>query len=109
MDALYDTLNKDINEISIKTPTVQQKEIFLENLKKMDVKGNEIIYILIKTHQKFENSTDINNLPYESRELKMGIKFNVDNFPIRLFYILNLFITKHIEHIHDEINRKLFN
>ena len=109
MDALYDTLNKEITEIGIKTPTAQQKEIFLENMKKIDIKGNEIIYVLIKTHQKLENSTDINNLPYEAKELKMGIKFNIDNFPIKLFYILNLFVTKHIEHLHDEINRKLLN
>lgn len=109
MDALYETLNKEIIETDIKTPTSVQKDLFLENLKKIDSKGNEILYVLIKTHQKLENLSDINNLPYEARELKMGIKFNIDNFPIKLFYILNLFITKHIDHLQDEDNRQFFN
>jgi ABC-type transporter Mla MlaB component len=109
MDALYETLNKDITETEIKTPSVEQKEIFLEKLKQIDSKGNEIIYVLIKTHQKLENSSDINNLPYDAKELKMGIKFNLDNLPIKLFYILNSFINKHISHLNDENNRKFLN
>ena len=108
MDALYDTLNKEIKENEIKTPNTEQKEKFLENFKKIDNMGYEIIYVLIKTHQKIENESDINTLPYDAKELKLGIKFNIDNIPIRLFYILDLFLAKHIIRI-DNDSVRVFN
>lgn len=102
MDALYETLNKEIKENEIKTPSLDQKEKFLENFKKIDNMGYEIIYVLIKTHQKIENESDINTLPYDAKELKLGIKFNLDNIPTRLFYILDLFLTKHLVRLEND-------
>ena len=106
MEGLYNTLNTELGEFPGNTIiNNSDKEGMINNLKKIDQHGYEIIYVLIKTHQKLEGITDMNSLPYEGKSLKSGVKFDIDKLPVKLFYIINIFIDKHIKHLNEDVNR----
>ena len=103
MEGLYNTLDTELGDFPGNTTiNIKDKEQMIMNLKKIDITGCEIIYILIKTHQKLEGLIDMNSLPYEGKTLKSGVKFDIDKIPIKLFYIINIFLDKHLKHLHED-------
>lgn len=85
---LYDTINREIPD-KLDDFTIDEKEKFLLNFKKLKTESvHELIYVLIRVH---ENSSS--KLPYNSKEIKAGYKFDLDSLPIRLKYILQKFIN----------------
>ena len=65
--------------------------------KNCTVREHEIVYALIRSYQiQFDNDTSSHILPYNSKRLKRGIKFNIDNFPLLLQRIIYAFLTVHV-------------
>lgn len=86
---LYNTLKKN----EFKELSDEEKDSLFEKLKGMSEEKQEVIYALIKAYYMEEQqqflSTD--ELPYNGKNLKNRIKFDVDQLPSKLQYILHSF------------------
>ena len=94
---LYNTFS---NEIPSTELTPAKKEEFVKNVKKLDEKGNEIFFVLMKTHEMktIENS----GIPYEGKLVSDEIKFDIDTIPTALQHILSRFMAMHIKSIEED-------
>jgi len=84
--------------------TPESQEFFLKNIKNIDEKGYEMIYILIKTFE-IENNPLYNQLklPYEGSGVPpKEMKFDLEKFPEKLKKILFKFLTIHIKNMEEE-------
>ena len=86
---LYNTLKKN----EFKELSEEEKDSLYEKLKIMSEEKQEIVYALIKAYYMEEQqqflSTD--ELPYNGKILKTRIKFDIDQLPSKLQYILQSF------------------
>jgi uncharacterized protein (UPF0371 family) len=99
---LYETLNVNISHVDL---TTNQKEDFIDMIKKFDIDGMEKIYALIRMHQ-FENSNDKSTfkLPYNGKYVKNDVKFDLDGLPNDLKQILYKFSIIHTNFIKENKN-----
>jgi len=85
---LYDSLkNNEFKEL-----TDDEKDTLVEKIKNMNDEKQEIVYALMKVYYIEEkNTVSSNELPYNGKELKNRLKFDMDQIPSKLQYILKLF------------------
>lgn len=85
---LYDSLkNNEFKEL-----TDDEKDTLVEKIKTMNDEKQEIVYALMKVYYMEEQNRLISNeLPYNGKELKNRLKFDLDQIPSKLQYILKLF------------------
>jgi len=87
---LYDTLKKnDFKELSD-----EEKDKLVENLKVMSDEKHEIIYAILKAFYMEEHQTYMstdNELPYSGKTLKNRLKFDLDQIPSKLQFMLKSF------------------
>ena len=99
---LYNNISKEV-ENEPKDLTIKQKTDFIKKIKQFDKEGYELMYALIRTYEMENNNGIVTfNLPYNSKQLKTGVKFELENLPIRLKHILYNFIQKHIIKMEEE-------
>ena len=80
---LYLSLKKDdFNEL-----TVDEKDNFINNIKTMNEDQHEKIYALIRAYH-LDHDNNIQQIPYNGKNLKSGIKFDFDCIPSKLQHIL---------------------
>jgi hypothetical protein len=86
---LYETLKID----DFKELTDEEKDTLFEKIKTMTDDKQEILYALIKAYYMEEQQQFIttNELPYGGKVLKNRLKFDLDQIPSKLQYILNSF------------------
>ena len=86
---LYETLKTD----DFKELTDEEKDTLFEKIKIMTDDKQEILYALIKAYYMEEQQQFIttNELPYGGKVLKNRLKFDLDQIPSKLQYILNSF------------------
>ena len=86
---LYETLKTD----DFKELTDEEKDTLFEKIKIMTDDKQEILYALIKAYYMEEQPQFIttNELPYGGKVLKNRLKFDLDQIPSKLQYILNSF------------------
>ena len=87
---LYDSLVSICKE---KKFNENEEEDFVSKLKGIDKEGYELIYALILMNSLNEGNTE--SLPYGSKELKTGIKFDYTLLPDNLRHILHEFVNLH--------------
>jgi hypothetical protein len=83
---LYQSLKKD----DFKELTLEEKDKFSELFKYMSEDKHEIIYALIRAYH-LENDIHTQEIPYGGKNLKSGLKFDFDQLPSKLQYILYSF------------------
>jgi hypothetical protein len=85
---LYESLkNNEFKEL-----TDDEKDTLVEKIKNMNDEKQEIVYALMKVYYIEEkNTVSSNELPYNGKELKNRLKFDMDQIPSKLQYILKLF------------------
>ena len=66
-----------------------------QKIKKLDKNTHELVYALIKSYQIDNKENKAHMLPYESKQLKTGIKFNMNNIPKGLQNMLSKFLEMH--------------
>ena len=73
--------------------TDEEKDTLFEKIKIMTDDKQEILYALIKAYYMEEQQQFIttNELPYGGKVLKNRLKFDLDQIPSKLQYILNSF------------------
>lgn len=88
---LYDNIVSKIQGDLKILKNEDKKELQLM-FKKCSKESHELIFALIKCFQN-ENNTDSNTtIPFSGKQLKSGIKFDINNFPLKLQYIISEFI-----------------
>ena len=89
---LYSTLLKEIDNDSIITLT--EKQYIMNNIKKIDKQNYEYLYCLIISYFIDNNKKNTKDIPYEGKQLKTGIKFNLEDLPKKLQKIIFIFMQK---------------
>ena len=87
---LYETLNSELSATDLKDLSVKQKEKCIEKLKHLDQNGQELVYMLIRS-----SSEDISFVPFGGQLWKNDIRFNFNDFPVRLKHLINKFLDLH--------------
>jgi hypothetical protein len=84
--------------------TKDTSDFFLKNVKNLDEKGQEMIYILIKTFEMENNQVvEAFKLPFEGSGIPpKEIKFDLDNFPENLKKIIFKFLNIHLKNMDEE-------
>jgi hypothetical protein len=83
---LYQSIKKD----DFKELTLEQKDKFMDFFKDMTEDKHKIIYALIRAYH-LENDINTQDIPYGGKNLKSGLKFDFDNLPSKLQYMLYTF------------------
>src|SRR3972149_7533421 len=100
---LYDSLLAEVGSDELKDLTTKQKNESAQKIKQFDTEGYSLCYALIRSYQTKENDNIVSfELPYESKQLKTGIKFELDKLPIKLKHIILKFIDKHLTKMEEE-------
>ena len=88
---LYNNIIKQIDKNCEKLTEEEKKNIII-NFKKCSKESHELIYALIRYYQ-IDNENEVQSLyPYNAKKLKSGIKFDLNNIPIKLQKIISKFI-----------------
>jgi hypothetical protein len=95
---LYQTLKKDALTIDL---SADQKDEFVKLVKTLDETGLEIVYILIRMYE-LDTTSKSEELPYGSKFTSKELKFDLENIPYQLKWILYKFVKKHLEKMSEE-------
>ncbi len=89
---LYGRLNAELPDASeLKDLCVKDKEQCVEKLKQLDRDGQELVYMLIRS-----SCDDNTMIPYGGQKWKSDMRFNFNEFPIRLKHLINNFLALHL-------------
>ena len=83
---IYETLKKNV----FVELTDEEKDLLVDLFKTMSDEKQEIVYALIKAYYIEENVLS-DSLPYNGKILKQRIKFDLNQMPSRLQFILKCF------------------
>jgi hypothetical protein len=97
---LYSSIYKEVDNDII---TIQEKQYVMNNIKKIEKQNYEYIYALIISYYIDEHRQNLSSIPYEGKQLKTGIKFNLEDFPNKLQKIIYIFIKKCVTKQKEEI------
>ena len=99
---LYDTLIKDVDD---KELSVKYKKDLLKNIGKINDKGHELLYVLIKIYS-MEHEDEKLEIPYKGKFTSLNdLEFDLENLPNQLKQMINRFINLHLKVMKEEINR----
>mgnify|MGYP001182897750 FL=1 len=87
---LYDRLNSELPQTDLKDLSVKQKEQCVEKLKHLDQNGQELVYMLIRS-----SSEGVSLVPYGGQMWKTDMRFNFNDFPVRLKHLIHKFLDLH--------------
>ena len=86
--------------------TDEEKDWLCDNIKRLDQKGHELIYAIVKIYDLKHASNITTGIPMEGKQRKSGgIKFDLDHFPAKLIKMLHLFVDMHLKSLEDEKKR----
>jgi len=72
------------------------KDQLAQDIKGLNQETQERVYGIIKSYDiNSSKPTTLLELPFSGKQLKSGVKFDIENFPIKLQYMLLTFITLH--------------
>jgi len=103
---LYNNLSTDIPTNDL---TTTQKRTFIKRIVKIDKKGYELIYALIRMYQieNVDNNKVTESLPYNGTSSNTGISFDLEDLPNTLKQILFKFVAVHLKTMKEEKDRSL--
>ena len=107
---LYDNLIKDLPK---KDLNVKEKEAFIENIKKINMDGLELVYVLISLYsEQNEKDDDREQVPYngykeDNSDGSHTFSWVYTKFPIKLRRLLSLFVTIHLKKQKEEETRSV--
>lgn len=96
---LYDNLNKDLPKEDM---TKKQMDKFMKLIKDIDDYGSELIYVLIRMHQKKYDEKTMYKPPYGGKHVKHDMHFVYEDLPNDLKYILYKFVQIHLKTMREE-------
>jgi hypothetical protein len=98
---LFDLLTEKSKDIAL---TQQEVMEFMQNVKKLDKNGYELIFVIIRIYSiKNMPNVSINEIPYSGQKLEQNktpnmsaVKFDIRNFPNKLNQMLYEFTKLHL-------------
>ena len=66
-----------------------------QKIKKFDKNAQELVYALIKAYQIKNPCTNQHTIPFEGKQLKSGLKFDMTKLPEHLQKIISKFVELH--------------
>lgn len=94
---LYDTISKDLPSTEL---PMTGKDEFIKMVKKLDDKGNEIFFILMKLYEM--RSCENPGIPYDGKISSDEIKFELESLPTQLQHMLFKFMSIHLKSIEED-------
>lgn len=88
---IYDELIKD--KIPNKDLLINQKKKILEEITQLNEQDQITLYLIILKFCEVEN-IEMNELPFQAQQYGNSINIDLDLLPIKLKYIIKLFIDK---------------
>jgi len=89
---LYDSILSQLSDADTSTAlSVEKKHELIEYVKKSGADIHELFYMLLKVHNVNSGYASQTNLPFNGKEQKTGLKFDLDTLPIILQHILYKF------------------
>jgi hypothetical protein len=98
---LYDTLFKKVKSNTCDI-SHEEKEFIVNNIASFGLSEHQFIYALIKTYQSQQSVPNSYILPFDGRQLKLGIKFKLEKFPNTLKHILLEYIHTHLKSLQED-------
>jgi len=94
----------------VKNFTYDEQMDLCSKISEMDAQSQEIIYVIIRFYDIYIEKNHNENLPYRPKLNKNGIKFELNNLPFQLQYMLLQFVKMHFEKCREdeERHKKLF-
>jgi hypothetical protein len=98
---LYTQLRKDLPK---KDLSAKQKSEYLSGFQKLDDKGSELVYALIRAHQ-FEQCEGRTPecLPYQGTSNHQDVTFDLEELPIPLKHIISKFVVVHLRSMKEDM------
>jgi len=100
---VYDNIVNKISSNQTFDIGIDDKKDLIRNLEE-NIDTHELIFVIIRIYQ-IKNSNNVSSLPYQSKYLKTkkGYKFDIDNLPSKLVYILIEFYKLHNNSKNDKL------
>lgn len=105
---LYQSIYENTKHITVPLDD-SQKDNVIQLIPKLDQKGHDLLFFLIRMYHNNQSQDITFQLPYQSSSKDVtgkDIEFNLTNFPIQLQHIVYLFTRMHYEYISYESIRK---
>jgi hypothetical protein len=101
---LYNSLHENSKHIASSLDDAK-KAYLLSTIPKLDEKGHETIFFLIRMHHLHQVREITFDIPYESMAHTDQVTFDLDKFPTQLQHMLYMFVQMHFEYLAYEAAR----
>lgn len=95
---IYNTLFTTSSDIDL---SLDNKQDFINNIKKLDIQGYKIVYVLIMTYHMnntIDNLTSY-NFPFDGYYIKEELRFDLEKLPFKLKQMLYTFVIKYFNQL----------
>ena len=100
---LYQNLKSSSSSV-VDDLTSEQKEEFVSRIKSLDDIGHEFVYVLIRMYERDTNDK-MADMPYGCKMSSKDLKFEIDNIPVQLKWMIFKFSKLHLDKMSDETAR----
>lgn len=92
---VYDNIVNRITSEQVFNISIEDKNKLIDDIT-TNIDTHELVFVIIRLYQ-VKNSNNVSSLPYQSKFLKTkkGYKFDIENLPSKLLYILIEFYKLH--------------
>jgi len=105
---LYQSIYENTKESKIEL-NEEQKQTIIQLIPKLDQRGHDLLFFLIRTYHNQQAQDITFVLPYQTTPSELSgedVEFNLSNFPCQLQHMVFLFTKMHYDYITYEGNRK---
>jgi hypothetical protein len=107
---LYDSLKKDIDSRDL---SLEHRDELVQNIKLLDEKGSELMFIIIKLFEMEHNPDATTGLPLDCKFVAKEYRFDLEKLPFKLKHILFKFGHMYVKNMVEEniisTERKILN
>ena len=68
---------------------------------KLDIKGHELVFFLIRMFYNQQSKDVTFQLPYNAKQEEQKVTFDLNKFPIQLQHMIHMFVRMHFEYTED--------
>jgi len=100
---LYDNLN--LTDLPTHEMTSAEKDNLVELIESLDEDGKERVFVLIKKFYSLQQPDNNIRIPYNGKQVKKDVKFDLSEMPNKLRHMLNKFVEMHHKTMLEEKER----
>lgn len=108
MFPLFDTIYKQ-TEGKVTNISYEDRLQLSEQIKSLDTSGHEFIYAIIRNYQLEIDKEYFDELPYNVRVNKNGLKWEMQKLPSRLVVMIQHFVDLHLKSQTEDSQRRTTN